>query len=62
MADVQEEVKTEDTEKVTKPVKIEVKLIKNIKHGKKCYKIGDKVKINKDDLEEFKNAKVIVEE
>jgi hypothetical protein len=61
MAETNQEESKQD-EKATKPAKIEVKLIKNIKYGKKVYKIGDKVKINKDDLEEFKNAKVIVVE
>lgn len=37
----------------------EFKLIKNIKYGDKAYKIGDKVKIRPEDLEEFKKAGVI---
>jgi hypothetical protein len=37
----------------------EFKLIKNIKYGDKVYKIGDKVKVKPEDLEEFKKAGVI---
>ncbi|MDF2804094.1 MAG: hypothetical protein K0S61_3997 [Anaerocolumna sp.] len=41
---------------------IKITLIQNIKYGDKAYKIGEKIEIKKDDLEEFKKAKVIKEE
>lgn len=53
-----EETKTEEVE-----VKMmEVTLIKNIKYGNKSYKLGEKIEIKEDDLEEFKKAGVIKEE
>ncbi|MBV4438592.1 DUF7210 family protein [Clostridium tyrobutyricum] len=47
----QDETKTPET--------TDVKLIKNIKYGNKAYKIGDKITVKTEDIEEFKKAGVI---
>ncbi|MDF2804124.1 MAG: hypothetical protein K0S61_4027 [Anaerocolumna sp.] len=50
-----EEIKTEEVE-----VKmIDITLIKNVKYGDQSYKLGQKIEIKEDDLDEFKKAGVI---
>lgn len=39
--------------------KIEYTLLKNVKYGDTPYKVGEKIEIKPDDLEEFKNAGAI---
>lgn len=49
-------------EKVVEVKMVEVKLSKNIRYNNNSYSKGEKIKINENDLEEFKAAKVIEEE
>ncbi len=48
--------KQEDTKKVS------IVLVKNIRYNGISYKLGEKIDIKEDDLEEFKLAKAIKEE